>query len=125
MSRDYNSMFDNELSTYWVGHLPATQQNKVIVTFKKPVEFHGLYIVTRPDDKKKFAGSYQSMCLVLDNDINGQLCTSISGSNVDVGEIIMLTSTNTITVTQVELLIQNGQVGQIADLNIHYKGRFM
>ena len=121
MARDYKSMFDNDLSTHWNGYVPAKQQNKVVVTFKKPVEFLGLFIVTRSRDKKYFAGSYQSMCLVLDNETNEKKCTS-RRTDVDVGKVIKLAPVNTKTVTNVELLIQNGEVAQIADLKIHYQG---
>ena len=115
-------MFDNDLSTYWVGYSPVTQQNKMVVTFKKPVEFFGLYIVTRPADKQYFiSGSYKSMCLVLDNETNENMCTG-ADYDVDVGKIIILAPANTKTVTQVELVIQNGHAGQIADLKIHYQG---
>ena len=114
-------MFDNDLSTSWVGYMPVTKQNKVVVTFKKPVEFLGLYIITKSTDKKYFAGSYQSMCLVLDNETNEKVCTS-ADYDVDVGKLIMLAPANTKTVTQVELVIQNGNCAQIADLKIHYQG---
>ena len=119
--RDYESMFDNNFSTYWVGHLPVTEQNKVVVTFKKPVEFHGLYIVARPADKEYFGGSYQSMCLVLDDDIDGKICTSPDYA-AEVGQVVRLASVKKSMVTKVELIIQNGEVGQIADFKIYYKG---
>ena len=123
LSRDYTSMFDNDLSTYWHGFLPVTEQNKVVVTFKNPVEFHKLQIVTRPNDKGYFHGSYQSMCLVLDDDINQQICTS-ANNDVDIGQVLVLASANTLTATKVELIMQNGEKGLIADLKIHYKGKF-
>ena len=116
-------MFDNDFSTYWRGALPVTEQNKVTVTFEDPVEFHGLYIVTRGDEKRDFAGSYQSMCLVLDGDTDGKICTS-ADEDVDVGDLLVLINRTT-PVTQVELIIQNGETGQIADFKIHYKGTYL
>ena len=118
--RDYESMFDDTLSTYWVGYLPVTQQNRVVVTFKKPVEFDGLYIVTRPDGKGSFGVSYKSMCVVLE-EINAKICTA-PDNDVDVGQVIVLALVIPSIVTKVELVIQEGGVAQIADFKIHYKG---
>lgn len=120
--RDYDFMFDNDLSTYWVGYLPVTQRNKVVVTFKEPVVFQKLKIVTRPTSKKYFEGSYQSMCLVLDNDLDRKICTS-ADNDVGVGEVIELAPASATSVTQVELVIQKGAPGQIADFKIQYRGK--
>ena len=119
--RDYNSMFDNDVLTYWVGFLPVTTQNKVVVTFKKNIKFYGLRIIPRPGDKQWFGGSYKSMCLVLDDDSSNQICTS-ANIDVGVGELIILAPVNTMTVMKVELSIQTGEIAQIADLKIHYEG---
>jgi len=43
-SRDYQSMFDNEISTLWVGG--RGEQNRLIVTFKEFVMFYDLRIIT-------------------------------------------------------------------------------
>jgi len=120
----YESMFDDYLQTYWEGVKPTTEQNKVTVTFNDPVEFHGVYIVTRPDQKKLFDGSYQTMCLVIDDEYNRNLCTSFDKA-VDVGELIVFPSVSSTPVTQVELRMQHGERGQIADFKIHYKGTLM
>ena len=115
-------MFDDDLSTYWHGFEPVTLQNNVVVTFKIPIIVRRLFIVTRPAEKQSFHGSYKSMCLVLDND--SKTCTS-ADNQVNVGESIMLTPYHNtrLLVTQVELIIQNGSPGQIADLKIYYEGK--
>lgn len=119
--RDYNSMFDNDFSTYWVGFLPVTTQNKVVVTFKKAVTFNSLRIISRPGDKQWFGGSYKSMCLVLDDNSINQICTA-ANYEVETQQLIILAPANPITATKVELIIQDGEIGQISDFKIDYQG---
>ena len=124
--RDYSSMFDDDLTTYWVGDYSDTDgsvsvQNTVVVTFVGEVEFHALQIVTRPDCPECFDGTYQSMCLVLDDGTSGQYCTA-ADLVVGVSEVIVLGPASPITVTKVELRFATGEVAQVADFTIQYKG---
>ena len=119
LTRDYLSMFDNEYSTLWVG--TVRNQKRVVVTFKEVVMFHNLIIVTSSGSKNGFGNSYKSMCLVLDDDSDGKICTS-ADYDVDAGQNILLAPTNPIWATKVELLVQKDQAAQIADFKIHYQG---
>ena len=111
-------MFDKDISTFWSGTL--SHQNRVVVTFKELVMFYDLRIITSRE-KNLFGNSYISMCIVLDDDNVGKICTS-ADYDVDVGQEIILGPTNPIIAMKVELLIQNDVVAQIADLKIHYTG---
>ena len=113
-------MFDDDLLTYWHGFEPVTQPNNVVVTFKKPVFFYQLYIVTRPNSQQYSYDAYKSVCLVLDNRINDKKCYNVDG-NVDGGKVINL-HYSLQTVTRVELVLPNGAAAQIADLKICYNG---
>ena len=117
-TRDYISMFDKDISTFLGGTL--SHQNRVVVTFKELVMFYDLRIITSRE-KNLFGNSYKSMCIVLDDDNVGKICTS-ADYDVDVGQEIILGPTNPIIAMKVELLIQNDVVAQIADLKIHYTG---
>lgn len=114
-------MFDNDLLTYWFGYKPITLQNSVTVTFKEKVKFYGLHIITRPAHLELFHGSYQNMCLVLNKNKNKKICTN-ADYNVQAGHLIMLATAQIISVKKIKLVIQEGEVGQIADLKIYYKG---
>ena len=116
-SRDYQSMFDNEISTLWVGG--KGEQNRLIVTFKEFVMFYDLRIITRSADKNYFANSYKSMCLVLDDDSTGKMCTP-ADFDIDNAEEIKLGPESPITVKKVELIVQPDELAQIADLKIQY-----
>lgn len=124
--KEYNlqSMFDNDFLTYSSG---GTGDSKVYfpklvaVKFKEPIEFHSLHIATPPADGFSLA-SYQSLCLVLDSDFDGKICTS-HDNDVAVGEVIILASASKPTVTEVKLLFQAviSNPANIADFKIHYK----
>ena len=125
--RDYSSMFDDDLTTYWVGDYSdadgsVSVQNTVVVTFNEEVQFHNLQIVTRPDYPEWFAGTYQTLCVTLDGGSSGQVCTA-SNLVVGVSEVIVLAPASPVTVTQVELAFNTGEVAQAADVKIQYKGR--
>ena len=117
MSGDYQSMFDNDLSTLWVGN--KWQPNKVVVTFKKHVLFYDISIIAR---------SVKMMCVVLDGSWDGrvivdsayQFCTSADYDDSE-QEIILQVNKKRISAKKIELLVANG-VAQIADLKIHYIG---
>ena len=62
----YSSMFDNNDLTFWHGVIPATETNKVIVSFKSPIMFYKLVFTARPaviSNQER----YQGVCLYLDN----------------------------------------------------------
>ena len=42
-------------------------KNKLFVIFHKKIIFDHVTILTRPNHKRYFGGSYQSLCLLLDN----------------------------------------------------------
>ena len=109
MSGDYQSMFDNDISTLWVGN--NLQPNKVVVTFKKHVLFYDLRIIAR---------SVKSMCVVLD-DSDNTFCTSADYDVDSEQEIILQVNQGRISAKKIELLVSNA-VAQIADLKIHYIG---
>ena len=110
MSGDYQSMFDNDISTLWVGN--NLQPNKVVVTFKKHVLFYDISIIAR---------SVKSMCVVLDDDSDGKICTSADYDVDSEQEIILQVDGGRISAKKIELLVSNA-VAQIADLKIHYIG---
>ena len=113
-------MFDNDISTLWVGN--NLQPNKVVVTFKKHVMFYDLRIIARSGNKNLFGNSYKSMCVVLDDDINGKICTSADYDVDSEQEIIFHVHQGRISAKKVELLLQPDEYAQIADLKIHYIG---
>ena len=133
MLRDYAAMFDDDLSTFWHGcqpvshgeHKHRSQTHNVVVTFRTPIKFYELIIVTRPsdgfDDERmdELQTAYQSMCVVLDDNPN-PICTS-ADNKVTLGQQLVL-SFGTSSVTKVQLNFQNGVSAMIADLSIWYKG---
>ena len=112
-------MFDNDISTLWVGD--NSQQNTVVVTFKKHVMFYDLRIIARSGDKNVFGNSYKSMCVVLDDDSDGKICTSADYDVDSEQEIILQVIGGRTSAKKIELLVSNA-VAQIADLKIHYIG---
>ena len=117
--RDYPLMFDNDDETMWVG--TTDEQNKVLITFKAPVQFLDLRIYTRTGDARLWL---QEMCVRVGdpNDLFEDYCTA---ADFDAGKdrfiIVGPETPPTTPITQVGLKIPIGEIAKIGDLKIHYK----
>jgi len=119
--RNYESMFDEDIETYWLGYLDSDntplEHNCVVIEFTNSIMFYDLQILTRPNGKQYFGGTYQNLCLYLD-DVQ-QKCTS-SNYDADVGSIISF-RLDGIESVKIELRFDSTVPAQVADLKIFYR----
>ena len=119
--RNDQLMFDDSLETYWHGHEPFTERNKVVIQFHQPINFYYLEFYARPDKIGK-KDAYREVCLDLD-DIT-KACTDdkldpISGQKFILSNQKFYNSSAEL-VTEVELRLKGEEIAKIADLSIVY-----
>ena len=111
-------MFDDNVKTYWHGYWPATENNKVVVSFKSTIMFHKLVFTARPSSLDQ--PRYRGVCLYLNN--VKSVCTP-SNRNTKPGDKIELKPLALTKVKTVELRLPLNKAAGIAELQIYYNSQ--
>lgn len=115
-------MFDEDPKTFWHCRQDFLNKTKIIkIEFKQPINFNLVMIRKRMDPKWNCAKRHFNICLVLNEDIENQLCTNTpDGFNNDSSNYITWCKP-TKNVKTVELVFRDNQFAHICDLKILYQ----
>ena len=111
-------MFDNNVQTYWHGYHPATENNKVVVSFKSTIMFHKLVFTARQGSTHQ--PRYQGVCLYLNN--VKSVCTP-TNRYTNPGDKIELKPSAVTEAKTVELHFPKNQAAVVAELEIYFKSQ--
>ena len=135
---EVHNMFDELPHTFW--HNAMTSENvpkniKIVFkvkrglnsailglnNFQQPINFHMISIRKRMGEHPHFTKRYFNVCLILNENINDQMCTNTpDGFNNDSSNFITWCKP-TENVTTVELIFRDNQYACINDLKIFYQ----
>jgi len=121
-SREHWYMFDDDLSTFWMGYQPASTNNSINIIFDEPILFYEFVFYARPSVYSGIISTqqrYRDVCLYLDNILAN--CTT-SDRQTQVGEKITLSGGVVTPVTHIDLMFPFINAA-VAELQILYKAK--
>ena len=110
-------MFDGNIGTYWHGYQPVLVKNTVTVNFHHKINFIALELTARPDYDTPPQGTYQNLCLFIDD---AEVTCTPANRVTSKAEAIALQANTILTASKVEVKFQDGQAAIIAKLQIIY-----